>query len=87
MNEQMTADIRHAIAGLVRHGLRERGETDNLARFATDAWDVDVILPDGLHVVTWTASGEVLCSIPGDTVAQAVGLLRAKRDADTARRN
>jgi hypothetical protein len=87
MTDPLTTDILRMVAGLVRAGLRERGDTAALERFRDrDAWTVR-LLGTETYVVSWRADGETICTIPEETVCAAVGLLRARRGIAAALRN
>ena len=85
--DPLADDIRRVCAGLVRGGLRDRGELETVERFRDrDLWTVRLV-GDDTYVVAWREDGETICTIPADSVALAVAVLRTQRADRIARRN
>lgn len=74
--DTMPAEMWRAVRALVRNGLSERGQLEELQRFADpDAWTVR-LLGGETYYVTWRADGEPVASIPVETVLEFVALQR-----------
>ncbi|MBI2776024.1 MAG: hypothetical protein HYX57_01980 [Chloroflexi bacterium] len=73
-------DIRRMVAALVRSGL----EHPDVERFRLDAWRL--VFANGSYVALWS-DGRPIAVFDEDTVALAVGLLRARREARRAQLN
>lgn len=74
--DMIEVEIVRCAAAFVRKELRDRDMLEELARFRRDRWGLR--LESGYYVASWD-DGEPIMAIPEATMAEAVGLLRAKR--------
>lgn len=81
---QLLTDMRRMARALVRNEPGVDPEVVARMRSEPESWDVLIGDDDVLHVFWWDArepNDGMIATIPKDTLAAAVGLLRARREA------